>query len=226
MAAGIAARVVQIAFALGLLAAALFLAAGRLDWLSAWVLLGIYVATICVNAVLMFRTSLETVAERGRPGEMRGWDKAVGSLWGLVLYILLPVAAGLDFRFGWTGELGVAWHVAGAVLFAVGLALFSWAMVTNAYFSTVVRIQTDRGQTVCKTGPYRFVRHPGYAGANLQAPGMALLLGSFWALIPAAIAVGLMTVRTYLEDRTLQAELAGYLEYVQETRYRLVPGIW
>jgi protein-S-isoprenylcysteine O-methyltransferase Ste14 len=226
MAAAIGARFVQIAIGFGLLAAALFLPAGRLDWLWAWVLLGIYVAAIAVNAVFMFRRSPETIAERGRPGEMRTWDKVVGGLWGVIQYVGIPFVGGLDLRFGWTGEMGTPWHVAGAVLFAAGLALFGWAMITNAYFSTVVRIQDDRGQTVCTSGPYRFVRHPGYAGANLQSPGMALLLGSLWALVPGLIAVALMTLRTHLEDRTLWAELTGYEEYVRKVRYRLVPGVW
>src|SRR4030042_3363570 len=102
--------------------------------------------------------------------------------------LVLPLVAGLDFRFGWTRGLGPAWNIAGGVVFAAGMALFSWAMITNAYFSTTARIQTDRGQTVCRTGPYRFVRHPGDLGAILQAPGMSILLGSMWSLIPAAVA--------------------------------------
>jgi protein-S-isoprenylcysteine O-methyltransferase Ste14 len=99
-------------------------------------------------------------------------------------------------------------------------------MITNAYFSTVVRIQTDRGQTVCSTGPYRFVRHPGYVGTILQSFGLPFLLGSLWALIPGITAVGLMIIRTSFEDRTLQSDLPGYREFVQKVRYRLIPGIW
>jgi protein-S-isoprenylcysteine O-methyltransferase Ste14 len=99
-------------------------------------------------------------------------------------------------------------------------------MLANAYFSTAVRIQTDRDQTVCRSGPYRYVRHPGYLGFILQSIGTPLLLGSLWALIPGLAAVALMVVRTILEDRMLQAELAGYSDLVQAVRYRLVPGIW
>jgi protein-S-isoprenylcysteine O-methyltransferase Ste14 len=94
------------------------------------------------------------------------------------------------------------------------------------YFTAAVRIQEERGQTVCKDGPYRFVRHPGYVGANLQSLGTPLLLGSLWAFIPAILAVVLMVTRTALEDRTLQAELPGYSAYTQEVKYRLLPGIW
>jgi len=112
------------------------------------------------------------------------------------------------------------------VALVVGLGLTSWAMIANAYFSTAVRIQSERGHTVCSRGPYRFVRHPGYVGFILQSLSAPFLLGSIWALIPGILAAVLMVIRTALEDRTLQAELPGYPEYVQNVRYRLVPGIW
>ena len=99
-------------------------------------------------------------------------------------------------------------------------------MIANAYFSTAVRIQTDRGHTVCRTGPYRYVRHPGYLGFILQSIAVPILLGSLWALVPGIVAAALMVVRTALEDRTLQAELLGYQQYSREVRYRLIPGIW
>jgi len=154
------------------------------------------------------------------------WDKVVSGLYALAMYLALPSVAGLDERFGWTGDLSVTWHVAGAVVLAAGVGLSAWAMIANAYFSTAVRIQTDRGHTVCSTGPYRFVRHPGYVGFILQALGLPILLGSLWALIPGITATVLMIIRTSLEDRTLQAELPGYQDYVQKVRYHLVPGIW
>jgi protein-S-isoprenylcysteine O-methyltransferase Ste14 len=224
--AGIATRIKQILIGFFLLAVILFLAAGRLTWLWAWVALGIYLVSVFINSIFLLRISPETIAERGRPKEMKDWDKVVGGLWGLTQSLLLPLVAGLDVRFGWTGEISTAWHMIGTLVFAAGLGLFGWAMIKNAYFSTVVRIQIDRGQTVCSSGPYRFVRHPGYDGAILQSLGLPLLLGSLWALIPGIAATVLMIIRTSLEDRTLQAELPGYQDYVQIVRYRLVPGIW
>jgi protein-S-isoprenylcysteine O-methyltransferase Ste14 len=182
--------------------------------------------SVSINGTFLLRTSPETVAERGRPKEMKDWDKVVAGLWGLAQYLVLPLVAGLDVRFGWTLELSAPGHVAGAVVLAVGLGLFGWAMIANAYFSTVVRIQSDRGQTVCRTGPYRFVRHPGYVGAILQSLGTPFLLGSLWALIPGITEAALVIIRTSLEDRMLQAELPGYRDFVQEVRYRLVPRIW
>jgi len=209
-----------------LIAVILFLAAGRLNWTWAWVYLGICTVTMLINGTILLRTSPETIAERARFQETKDWDKVVGGLWALAIYVALPLVAGLDVRFGWTREFSATVNVAGAVVLAVGLALGGWAMIANAYFSTAVRIQSDRGQTVCRTGPYRFVRHPGYLGFTLQSVSTPVLLGSLWALIPGLAAAALMITRTSLEDRTLQAELPGYRDFVQEVRHRLVPGIW
>ena len=111
-------------------------------------------------------------------------------------------------------------------MFAGGLALISWAMIVNAYFSIVVRVQHERGQTVCRTGPYHYVRHLGYAGILIQSLGIPVLLGSWWALIPGIAAMALMVIRIVFEDRLLRAELAGYQAYAQDVRFRHVPGIW
>jgi len=223
---GIINRFGQVIAIVALQAAILFLAAGRLDWAWAWLFLALYLLGISVNSVFMLRHSPETIVERGQAKWAKDWDKALGGAWSMMQFLLLPLLAGLDMRYAWSGELGVGWHIAGAAVFAVGLALFGWAMVSNAYFSTAVRIQDDRGQTVCRTGPYQFVRHPGYVGTVLQSLGIPLLLGSWWALSPGLIAALLMMLRTALEDRTLQAELPGYRDYAREVRFRLVPGLW
>ncbi len=226
MAAGIATRVVSVAIVLVAQMVILFVAAGRLDWTWGWVYLGINLAVVAISGPIVFRTSPETVAERSRILETQDWDRAIAGLYFLSFYFALGAIAGLDVRFGWTQALGVAWNLAGAVVLAAGLGLSGWAMIANTYFSTAVRIQSDRGQTVCRTGPYRFVRHPGYVGYILQPLGTALLLGSLWALIPGIVAVAAMVTRTSLEDRMLQAGLPGYQEYAQSIRYRLVPGVW
>ncbi len=226
VAAGIIMRFAQIAIVFVLQALILFAAAGRLDWIWAWVYLGIDVMTVAINSIFLRRINPETIAERGQPKEMKDWDKVVSGLWALALYLAVPLVAGLDERFGWTPEPGAAWNIAGAAVLEAGLALFSWAMIVNAYFSTAARIQSDRGQTVCRTGPYRFVRHPGYVGAIFQSLGTPILLGSLWGLIPGLIAAALIVVRTAFEDRMLQAELPGYPDYARDVRYRLVPGIW
>jgi protein-S-isoprenylcysteine O-methyltransferase Ste14 len=223
---GIFKRIGTVTIFIVMIAAILFLAAGRLNWIWAWVYLGICLVSVLVNGAVMLRTSPETIAERSRSQETKDWDKLVGGLWAVAIYFALPLVPGLDLRFGWTQDLSVNWHVTGGVVLAIGLGLSAWAMIANAYFSTAVRIQSDRGHTVCQTGPYRFVRHPGYDGFILQSVSVPFLLGSLWALIPGITAAVIMIVRTSLEDRTLQAELPGYQDYVQIVHYRLVPGIW
>ncbi len=226
LARGILARGGQILFVLMILALILFIGSGNVQWTAAWVFLGISVLSIVVNSIFLLRSNPETVAERGTAKGWQAWDKLISGLYASFQYLLLPLVAALDQRFGWSGEIGRPWHVAGGVVYALCLALGGWAMITNAYFSTAVRIQTDRGHQVCTGGPYRYVRHPGYLGFGMQSPAIAILLGSLWALIPAMLAVSLMITRTVLEDRMLMAELPGYPEYAQEVRFRLVPGVW
>lgn len=224
---GVLARLAQIALVFALQGVILFVGAGRLDWIWAWVYLAICVATVAINSTFLRRTNLEVVAERGRAvGHMRNWDRLVSGVWSLSQYLVLPLIAALDVRFGWTGDVSLAAHLAGAIVLACGLGIFSSAMIVNAYFSTAACVQTERGQTVCRSGPYRFVRHPGYAGAILQSIGIPFLLGSAWATLPAVVAIVAIVARTVLEDRMLYTELTGYSEYASDVRFRLVPGVW
>ena len=111
-------------------------------------------------------------------------------------------------------------------MIALGYAFAAWAFLEDRFFSSMMRSQTDRGHAVCGSGPYRMVRHPGYAGNLLALPGIVLALDSAWTLIPVGVALIVAVVRTALEDRTLQAELPGYQEYTRRVRYRLVPGVY
>jgi protein-S-isoprenylcysteine O-methyltransferase Ste14 len=138
----------------------------------------------------------------------------------------LVIVAGLDHRFRWSPVFPLWLNVIGFILVAAGYTFASWALAENRFFSSMVRIQTDRGHAVCDSGPYRLVRHPGYAGNILPLPGIVLALGSVWTLIPAAVALIIAVTRTALEDRTLRAELPGYRDYARRVHYRLLPGIW
>ncbi|MHC4573972.1 MAG: methyltransferase family protein, partial [Planctomycetota bacterium] len=129
-------------------------------------------------------------------------------------------------RFRWTGELPAAFYLVSYGVLALSYAGAFWAMWANKFFSRVVRIQTERGHYVVQDGPYRFVRHPGYLAGSFTLPGMALVLGSVWALIPAGLCIILLIVRTYLEDATLKKELPGYADYAKKVRFRLLPGLW
>jgi len=224
--AGIRKRVATYAISVILTVLMLFGAAGRLGWLWAWVYMGIWLASMAVVGPITIRTTPEAVAERGEFRITKTWDKVVVACCLLDLFVALPIVAGLDERFGWTGGLALLWHVFGAVILVAGMALYAWGMITNAYFSMVVRLQDDRGQAVCTTGPYRFMRHPGYVGLILQALGLPLLLGSWWALLPGLAASLALIVRTSLEDGMLLAELPGYQDYAQKVPYRLLPGVW
>jgi protein-S-isoprenylcysteine O-methyltransferase Ste14 len=223
---GIFKRFMQISVIFVIQAVILFSAAGQLYWVWAWVFLGISIVSVIVNSMILLHTSPETIAERGEAKLTKKWDKIVSGFYSLFLFLLLPLVAGLDTRFGWTGELGNTSHIIGAVALAAGLSLAGWAMIVNAYFSTTVRIQFDRGQTVCRSGPYRIVRHPGYVGFIMQSLATPILLGSVYAVFLGVMAAAALIVRTVFEDRTLQVDLPGYREYAQEIRHRLVPRIW
>ena len=207
-------------------AAALFIPAGRLDWVWGWALVGIYAVWVAANALILIPTSPELLAERAaRRKGPKPWDTAILGVIGLSS-IAKYILAGLGVRFGWTVTMPIVLQIAASLISALGYALVTWAMAANAFFSLVVRIQGDRGHAVATGGPYRYVRHPGYTGAIAFELATPIMLGSLWALIPGILNALLTVVRTALEDRTLHAELPGYAEYAQRTRYRLLPGIW
>jgi protein-S-isoprenylcysteine O-methyltransferase Ste14 len=224
---GIVKRLIQIGVQALLLAASLFLSSGRLGWVWAWVYLATHVAGVAISGILLYRKNPALIAERAEIREgTKDWDRVLTLVYGLLASVILQLVAGLDKRFGWSPSLPVGAHLAGLVLSLLGYALASWAMIENAYFAGTVRIQVERGHTVCTSGPYQVMRHPGYAGWAVGLLTVPLLLGSLWSLIPGGLAVLLLVVRTTLEDRVLQEELDGYQEYAAQVRYRLVPGIW
>lgn len=221
-------RFVQIGFLILVQAAVLFLSAGKLAWDAAWVYMGLYLAFIAANAIILLprQESRGLIAERSRvKADAKDWDRRLGILLSLTGLAVL-VVSGLDERFGWTPKmLGyVAWI--GALLNVGGNAIFGWAMASNPFFSSVVRIQKDRGHTVATGGPYRIVRHPAYLAQLISSIGIPLLLGSSWALLATVALAVVIVARTTMEDRTLQNELEGYQAYAQRVRYRLLPGLW
>jgi protein-S-isoprenylcysteine O-methyltransferase Ste14 len=156
----------------------------------------------------------------------KAWDKVLAPLMALSVSFPLVIVAGLDHRFGWTPVFPLWLIVLGFLLISIGYAFAAWALAENRFFSSVVRIKAERGHVVCDSGPYRIVRHPGYAGNLLALPGMVLALSSMWTLVPVAVALIIAVIRTTLEDRTLQDELPGYRDYARRVRYRLIPGIY
>jgi protein-S-isoprenylcysteine O-methyltransferase Ste14 len=219
-------RLVQILFLVLLQAVILFVSVWKWDWWNAWVYLGIYLAFLAFNAVILIGRHKDLVEERSQVGQgTKGWDRVIG---GISAFggLLILVLAGLDERFGWPGTIPLGLQIGAFVLMAVTYPLFTWAMVSNKFFAVTVRIQKERGHSVQTGGPYRFVRHPGYASLLCTYVTIPIALGSLWACIPMLVLVANLFLRTALEDRTLQDELDGYQAYAARVRYRLIPWIW
>jgi protein-S-isoprenylcysteine O-methyltransferase Ste14 len=154
------------------------------------------------------------------------WDEVLVRVSNLSAMILVPAVSGLDVgRYHWS-HLGYSYVLVGAVLLVASSVLINWAMVVNPFFEPTVRIQNDREHRVISSGPYAYVRHPGYLSGIMWMTSVPLILGSLYGFIPVAFYSILMTIRTYLEDRALRKELPGYVEYSESVRYRLFPGIW
>lgn len=218
-------RIIVVAGYQTVLYALLFAGTGTFSWPAGWIYVIASLTGFLTIGLYVARKNPEVVNERGRSSQdTKTWDKLFAALYAPLLF-LLPLVAGLDWRFSWS-EMAPAWQIVGFVLLVPGIILPYAAMLANRFLVTTVRIQTEREQTPVTTGPYRYVRHPMYVGAILAALGGPLLLGSWWALLVGAVSSALVIARTALEDRTLQEELPGYAEYVARVRYRLLPGVW
>lgn len=226
MTPGVRKRLIQITAVVLVQAAALFVSAGKWNWWNVWVYLGEYLIYLVINAAIILQGHKDLAEERSQVGPgAKGWDKFI-SLFSTVCGLAILVLAGLDERFSWTGSFQLGIELAAFVLLGLSYPLFTWAMVSNRFFSTVVRIQPERGHTVQTGGPYRFIRHPGYASLLLTYICQPFALGSTWACIPMLLLVLTLILRTFLEDRTLQKELDGYQQYAGKVRFRLIPGVW
>ncbi len=203
-----------------------FTAAGTIEWVRGWIYLALYVASIAATAAILLKTNPGVIIARGENHKgTKTFDKVCLALY-TPLLIAVPAVAGLDaVRYRWSSIPFAAVYF-GAVLHLLGNVPVVWALAVNPFLETTVRIQKDRGHTVITSGPYRFVRHPMYAGAIVTQIAIPLVLGSMWAWAPVAAIVLLFIVRTALEDRTLRDELPGYAEYAQQTRFHLLPGVW
>ncbi|PLX51127.1 MAG: isoprenylcysteine carboxyl methyltransferase [Desulfobulbaceae bacterium] len=202
---------------------------GDFGWWQAWGYSLLIVAAGPGGRIWAERRHPGLLAERQNMEKIqsaKAWDKVLAPLMALSLSFPLVIVAGLDHRFGWSPIFPLWLIVLGFLLISLGYAFAAWALAENRFFSSVVRIQTDRGHVVCDSGPYRIVRHPGYAGNMVALPGIVLALSSMWTLIPLAVALIIAVIRTVLEDQTLQDELPGYRDYVRRVRYRLIPGIY
>lgn len=210
-----------------LLCLALFLPAGTLQWWQAWALIALSVLGVAFELLVLLPHDPALFAQRSAVQEgTKPWDTLITVLSVMVFYLIALVIAGLDFRFGWTPPFALWRHILGILFFLLSSMVVYWSMMVNTFFTSTVRIQTERSHQVCDRGPYAVIRHPGYAGALLTYIAVPLILGSWWAAIPAALSIIGFILRTYLEDKTLQQELNGYQAYTQRVKYRLLPGIF
>ena len=208
---------------------ALLISGRDLGWWQGWLYSVLFLVIGIGSRVLAEKKHPGLMAERikfGKDQNAKPWDKLLAPLMGLSLSFPLFIVAGLDHHFGWSPEFPIWLNILGFLLIIPGYVFASWAIIENRFFSSVTRIQMDRGHVVCDSGPYRIVRHPGYAGNILALPGIVLALSSVWTIIPVVVAVIIAVIRTLLEDKTLQEELPGYRDYVSRVRYRLIPGVF
>jgi len=206
--------------------AILFICAGRMDYTQNWIFLAINILSTLMNYFTIHK-NVELINERANLGEgVKSWDKLLLGL-SAIVYIIIIVVAGLDSgRFQWTQNFSWIIIITGILLTFIGQILFLTARSQNNFFSSVVRIQKERGHIVCDKGLYKIVRHPGCLGMILSLTALPFITTSIWSIIPTFVAIILLLIRTSLEDKTLMTELDGYVEYSKKTRYKLIPFVW
>lgn len=212
-----------------LVPAMLFIAAGTVQWPMAWVYTALLLLATFGSRIITWFKNPDLLRERAQFTSAEGTppaDRWLVSIVGIIGPTFMSLVAGLDHRWGWSPALPTAVQNIGALVVAAAYGLAVWAMVVNRYFSAVVRVQKDRGQTVVSNGPYAIVRHPAYASSLWAALAFPFMLNALWALLPGLGLCIALVLRTRLEDALLQAELPGYQAYANQTRYRLLPGIW
>ncbi len=212
-------------FTLLLMIAIILILGGRINYWQGWAFGVITILLLLVKSIF-FPSRSDLIEERIKPGPgTKWWDKVFYAFYIPAFFAIIIIGSLDGGRFGWTASLPVFVYISGYILYILSISIFLWAQQINRFFSSVVRIQHDRGHEVIQTGLIN-MSDIQYIGGILMAISTALVLGSLWALIPAGIVTILLIIRTYLEDITLQKELPGYAEYAKNVRYRLLPLVW
>ncbi len=218
--------VIQICALVVIFSASLFFSSGTLNWLMGWSYLGLVAASQGIMAIVLVKKNPDLASDRTQLQGKRDLDRVLAGVMALYGPICICIISGLNHRYGWQPYIPLPLQVAALGVAVTGTLITMWAMATNKFFYSVMRIEKEKGHTVCTNGPYRYIRHPGYLGALLFDVATPLMLGSIWALIPSVVTVYAIAVRTVLEDRTLQNELDGYKNYTQQVGDRLLPNVW
>jgi protein-S-isoprenylcysteine O-methyltransferase Ste14 len=204
----------------------LFICAGRINYTQGWIFLSTNIIATLMSYLTIYQNS-DLIKERSKPGEgIKSWDKLLLGLSAL-FYVIIIASAGFDSgRLNPSFALNWKISITGVVLTLIGQVIFLTARSQNKFFSSVVRIQKDRGHIVCDSGLYKIIRHPGYLGMIISLSGIPLMTTSVWSLIPTFMSVVFLVIRTALEDKTLMIELDGYDSYAGKTPYKLIPFVW
>ena len=210
-----------------ILALTLFLPAGTLLFPAGWILVLLQLISFAFEIFISMPQNPELFALRSAiREESKQWDIYLTLFSVTFCYTAAMLLGSFDFRNQWTTGWPPVLIGLGIILWVIGSCITYWGMLTNQFFSSTVQIQTKRNHHVIDSGPYAIIRHPGYFGALLVYGATPLILSSKWVIIPALLSMIGFTVRTYLEDQTLQKELPGYQEYARRVKYRLIPGIF
>jgi len=207
--------------------AILFAAAGTINWINGWVYFVLACLSQLISWVILAKVNPQLLNARGSvvKEDTKGFDKVWVVMYPVLTLVNLVIIGFDAVRFHWS-SVPIWLSILGIVLFIPAFVIATWAMAVNRFFEWTVRIQDDRSHYVCKDGPYRFIRHPGYTGLIVSVLVGPLILGSCWGLVLSFILTLVVIARTALEDRTLQKELPGYREYAQTVKYRLLPFVW
>lgn len=205
----------------------IFGGAGRLDWILGWIFLTAWIVPKLVFLILLRWQDPDLLVERAtRHKNTQPYERIILPIYFVFAFGTFMVASLDGGRFRWSGELPILLIAVSYVIYLLGNSLAGWAISSNPFFSAESRLQAERGQKVARSGPYRFIRHPGYSAAVLLWLTTGLMLESWWALLPGFLAGLIMVIRTVFEDQMLVTELPGYADYARKVRYRLIPGIW
>jgi protein-S-isoprenylcysteine O-methyltransferase Ste14 len=219
----IAIRIVNVVIVFLFQGVVLFIASGTLYWNWAWFFIFVQIAVLLINYAILPK---EVIEERGREKKnIKKWDKILIGL-SIIPTIGIYFLSGLDYRLSWSPDFHFGIHIVSLAILLLASMLFTWSMVSNKFFSTVVRIQKERGHTLVAEGPYKYVRHPGYLGYILMIITTPVALGSIYALLMSFLVMIIFIIRTAMEDKTLLDELEDYKNYSQKVKYKLIPFVW
>ncbi|WIV12730.1 isoprenylcysteine carboxylmethyltransferase family protein [Proteiniborus sp. MB09-C3] len=217
---------IRVAFQIIIGAILFFVSSGTLKNHRGWVYFIVYAISTVLGVLYLSKHNPEVLNERAKErNNTEQWDNILLKIYVALAFFVIYIIAGFDIRFGWSSISVLCMYPALAIVILSSLFAI-WAMKENTNFEATSRIQSDRIQNICESGPYKIVRHPGYLAIILWAVAIPFVFGSIYMMIPSFLISVIIVIRTYLEDEMLKKKLVGYVEYSNGTKYRLIPYIW